>query len=112
MFAGQITGCEGYVESACIGLLAGYFASCLLKHKKPVLPPVTTAMGSMLRHLQDVTDIENYQPMNINFGLFPTVEVQITPNGKKRKLKGIDRKEYYCKRALEDCDAWLERLNE
>ena len=112
MFAGQITGCEGYVESACIGLLAGYFASCLLKHKKPVLPPVTTAMGSMLRHLQDVTDIENYQPMNINFGLFPTAEVQITPNGKKRKLKGIDRKEYYCKRALEDFDAWFEKLNE
>jgi methylenetetrahydrofolate--tRNA-(uracil-5-)-methyltransferase len=111
MFAGQITGCEGYVESAAIGMLSGYFASCLIKNIDPLLPPITTALGSMHKHLQDDTDIDSYQPMNINFGLFPTAEVQITPNGKKRKLKGMDRKEYYCNRALTDLQAWLEQVN-
>jgi len=112
MFAGQITGCEGYVESAAVGMMAGFFASYLIKNDEPSLPPLTTAMGAMLKHLNDDTDIENYQPMNINFGLFPTVEVQVTPSGKKRKLKGMNRKEYYCKRAISDFDAWLEQLNE
>lgn len=111
MFAGQITGCEGYVESASIGMMAGYFASCIVQNKEPILPPDTTAVGAMLKHLRDDTDIKNYQPMNINFGLFPTVGVQITPNGKKRKLKGMDRKEYYCKRALADFDCWAEKIN-
>ncbi|MBE6450893.1 MAG: methylenetetrahydrofolate--tRNA-(uracil(54)-C(5))-methyltransferase (FADH(2)-oxidizing) TrmFO [Alphaproteobacteria bacterium] len=111
MFAGQITGCEGYVESASIGMLAGYFAFCLINNKEPVLPPYTTALGSMLKHLSDDTDIKNYQPMNINFGLFPDIELQITPNGKKRKLKGMERKEFYCKRALKDLGTWLEQIN-
>lgn len=111
MFAGQITGCEGYVESASVGMLAGYFASCLVYENTPVLPPDTTAVGSMLKHLRDDTNIDCYQPMNINFGLFPTVDVQITPNGKKRKLKGMERKEYYCKRALQDFDIWLRKID-
>ena len=111
MFAGQITGCEGYVESASIGMLAGYFAACLVKNNEPSLPPETTALGSMLKHLSDDTNIEDYQPMNINFGLFPTASVQITPNGKKRKLKGMDRKSFYCSRALTDLSAWLEKIN-
>ena len=111
MFAGQITGCEGYVESSSIGMLAGYFASCIINNKEPFLPPQTTALGSMLKHLNDDTDVKNYQPMNINFGLFPEIELQITPNGKKRKLKGMDRKEFYCKRALADLAVWLEQIN-
>lgn len=111
MFAGQITGCEGYVESASVGMLSGYFASCLIQNKEPILPPETTALGSMLKHLKDDTDIEHYQPMNINFGLFPNIELQITPNGKKRKLKGMDRKKFYCTRALNDLDIWLEKIN-
>lgn len=111
IFAGQITGCEGYVESASVGMLSGYFASCLLQNNEPVLPPETTALGSMLKHLNDNTNIEDYQPMNINFGLFPTAEIQITPNGKKRKLKGMERKAFYCARALSDLNVWLEKIN-
>ena len=71
----------------------------------------STALGSMLKHLSDDTNIEDYQPMNINFGLFPTASVQITPNGKKRKLKGMDRKSFYCSRALTDLSAWLEKID-
>ena len=111
MFAGQITGCDGYVVSASVGMLAGYFASCMVYENTPILPPETTAVGSMLKHLRDDTNIDCYQPMNINFGLFPTVDVQITPNGKKRKLKGMERKEYYCKRALQDFDIWLRKID-
>ena len=110
MFAGQITGCEGYVESAAVGFMAGYFASTLIKGKEPVLPPETTAFGSMLAHLSDTTDVENYQPMNINFGLFPELPLQMTAKGKLRKLKGMERKEAYCSRALEDLNGWLEIL--
>ncbi len=104
MFAGQISGCEGYVESANTGMVAGYFAACLIKGKTPLLPPQTTATGAMLRHLSDTTS--EYQPMNINFGIFPTIQGEITSNGKFRKIKGADRKEAYCKRALEDFDEW------
>ncbi len=104
MFAGQISGCEGYVESANTGMVAGYFAACLIKGKTPLLPPQTTATGAMLRHLSDTTS--EYQPMNINFGIFPTIQGEITSNGKFRKIKGADRKEAYCKRALEDFDKW------
>ena len=110
MFAGQITGCEGYVESAAVGFMAGYFASALIKGKEPVLPPETTAFGSMLAHLADTTDVENYQPMNINFGLFLELPLQMTAKGKLRKLKGMERKEAYCSRALEDLNGWLEIL--
>ena len=109
MFAGQITGCEGYVESTAVGFLAGYFASCFIKGETPFLPPRETAFGSMLAHLQDIENIENYQPMNINFGLFPEIEPIITPNGKKRYLKGIERKEAYSRRALEKLNDWLKK---
>ena len=109
-FAGQITGFEGYVESAAIGLLAGYFAACELLEKNIALPPRTTAFGSMLAHLQDDTNIENYQPMNINFGLFPTISGEETNNGKFRKIKGTERKQAYCKRALADIQPWIAQL--
>ena len=94
MFAGQISGCEGYVESADTGMIAGYFAACLAKGKTPLLPPRTTATGAMLGHLAD--DTADYQPMNINFGIFPTIQGEITANGKFRKIKGAERKEAYC----------------
>ena len=107
-FAGQITGSEGYIENASVGLICGYFAACEIKNKTPILPPETTAIGAMLKHLRDDTDIENYQPMNINFGLFQNLEPEITSKGKKRYLKGAERKIAYCKRAKQDFDEWLD----
>lgn len=109
MFAGQISGCEGYVESANTGMLAGYYASCLIKNQTPIMPPRTSATGAMLGHLLD--DTADYQPMNINFGVFPTIQGEITSNGKFRKIKGADRKEAYCRRALADFAQWLEQIN-
>ena len=107
-FAGQITGSEGYIENACTGYLAGYFAACRLRGTAPVLPPRTTAFGAMLAHLTDDTNSEDYQPMNINFGIFPTISGEMTANGKFRKLKGLDRKKAYTRRALADIGPWLE----
>ncbi len=109
-FAGQITGCEGYIESAAVGFLAGYFAACEALDKEPALPPKVTAFGSMLGHLQDSTNIENYQPMNINFGLFPTICGETTANGKFRKIKGGERKQAYCERALAAIGDWIKQL--
>lgn len=109
LFAGQISGCEGYIESADTGMLAGYYAACLAKGLNPVVPPKTTATGAMLGHLLDTT--ADYQPMNINFGIFPTIQGEITANGKFRKIKGADRKEAYCQRALADFTDWLEHIN-
>ncbi len=107
-FAGQITGCEGYVESACIGLIAGIFAATLAFGKTPPLPPKTTAFGAMLAHLQDIENVEQYQPMNINFGLFEDLEPLITPAGKKKYLKGAEKKEALACRALKDFEQWFE----
>ena len=109
MFAGQISGCEGYVESADVGMLSGYYAACLLNGKKPEIPPATTATGAMQQHLHDTTG--EYQPMNINFGLFPTIQGEKTANRKFRKIKGADRKEAYCRRALYDFEEWLKKVN-
>ena len=109
-FAGQITGCEGYIESAAIGLLAGYFAACEAQQVQPVLPPETTALGAMLKHLRDDTNIDDFQPMNINFGIFPTIRGETTKNGKFRKIKGMERKEAYCRRALADIENWIAQI--
>lgn len=109
-FAGQITGCEGYIESAAIGLLAGYFAACEARQVQPVLPPETTALGAMLKHLRDDTNIDDFQPMNINFGIFPTIQGETTKNGKFRKIKGMERKEAYCRQALADIENWIAQI--
>ena len=109
-FAGQITGCEGYIESASIGLLCGYFVACEVLKKETILPPRTTALGSMLSHLIDETNSDDFQPMNINFGIFPTIQGEITNNGKFKKIKGMDRKTAYCHRALEDIQPWLKAI--
>ncbi len=110
MFAGQITGCEGYVESASIGWLAGYFAACCLKGAEPVLPPRECAFGCQLAHLTDDTDIERYQPMNINFGLFPELPKVMTAKGKLRYLKGTEKKAALTARALKAAKEWLDGL--
>ena len=106
-FAGQITGCEGYIESAAVGLICGYFAAAQILGQDVLLPPRTTAFGSMLSHLTDDTNIEDFQPMNINFGIFPTISGETTANGKFRKLKGAERKKAYSDRALHDIKEWL-----
>lgn len=102
-FAGQITGCEGYVESAAVGLLAGRFVAAEISGRSPVPPPSTTALGALLGHITGGADAETYQPMNINFGLFPPVET----SDSKRRLRGRERKQAYCRRALEDLAPWL-----
>jgi len=96
-FAGQITGCEGYVESAAIGLLAGRFAAAELSGDRLAAPPLTTALGALLGHITGGADAEIYQPMNVNFGLFPPIE------GKRKKA---DRKKAYTERAVADLEAW------
>src|SRR5690242_17578624 len=70
-FAGQVTGVEGYVESAAIGLLAGRFAAAELLGRPPAPPPPTTAFGALLGHITGGADARTFQPMNVNFGLFP-----------------------------------------
>ena len=110
-FAGQITGCEGYVESASVGWLAGYFAAELLHGRTPQLPPRETAFGCQLAHLTDATDIEHYQPMNINFGLFPELPKVMTAKGKLRPLKGTEKKAALTSRALAAAEVWLHGIS-
>ena len=100
-FAGQITGCEGYVESAAVGLLAGRFAAAEALGSDIAPPPPTTALGALLGHITGGADADIYQPMNVNFGLFPPVE-QIK--------KKADRKAAYTSRAREDLRAWQAAL--
>jgi methylenetetrahydrofolate--tRNA-(uracil-5-)-methyltransferase len=97
-FAGQITGCEGYVESAAIGLLAGRFAATERAGRTPSPPPPTTAMGALLGHITKGADATTFQPMNINFGLFPPLDAN---------TRGKERKQALSARALVDFDTWL-----
>ncbi len=97
-FAGQITGCEGYVESSAIGLLAGRFAAAELGGNALSAPPRTTALGALLAHITGEAEVETYQPMNVNFGLFPPIA------GKSKKA---DRKLLYTARARAAFAEWL-----
>ncbi|HYD19691.1 MAG TPA: methylenetetrahydrofolate--tRNA-(uracil(54)-C(5))-methyltransferase (FADH(2)-oxidizing) TrmFO, partial [Patescibacteria group bacterium] len=106
-FAGQVTGCEGYVESAAVGLMAGRFAAAEYFGKPVETPPVTTAMGALLNHITTGANAETFQPMNINFGLFPPISDEgLIPEGKK-KVDNRERKKAYALRALGDLDSWL-----
>lgn len=108
-FAGQITGCEGYVESAAIGLLAGRFAAGERQGQAFLPPPETTALGAILNHVTLGADAETFQPMNVNFGLFPPFDPSDGPrDARGRRLKGRARKAAYSARALADLDAWLD----
>jgi methylenetetrahydrofolate--tRNA-(uracil-5-)-methyltransferase len=102
-FAGQITGVEGYVESAAIGLLAGRFAAAERQGRTMVPPPATTALGALLRHITGGADAATFQPMNINFGLFPPLSEGAVTRGKRG-----ERKPLLARRALTDLDAWLD----
>src|SRR5271156_5965910 len=117
-FAGQITGCEGYVESAAIGLLAGRFAEAERLGERPHLPPPTTAHGALLAHITGghIETIDagpaSFQPMNINFGLFPPLGATpaYDPEGRKfgrGSAKNLARKGALSARALADLDRWI-----
>ncbi len=97
-FAGQITGCEGYVESAAVGLLAGRFAAAERRGETPVVPPATTAIGALLSHITGGADAASFQPMNVNFGLFPPLT-----DGVHKK----ERKPAIAARARADLESWL-----
>ncbi|NQW50002.1 MAG: methylenetetrahydrofolate--tRNA-(uracil(54)-C(5))-methyltransferase (FADH(2)-oxidizing) TrmFO [Rhodospirillales bacterium] len=100
-FAGQITGCEGYVESAAVGLMTGRFAAAERLGRTQAPPPPTTAMGALLGHITGGADATTFQPMNINFGLFPPIE---------GSFKGKERKQAMAVRALRDFDEWLKPM--
>jgi methylenetetrahydrofolate--tRNA-(uracil-5-)-methyltransferase len=120
-FAGQITGCEGYVESAAIGLLAGRFAAAEREREQLLPPPSTTAHGALLAHitgghLEAVTrdagppGPRSYQPMNINFGLFPPLAQAVKGEGGERLRgteKSLAKKRALTRRALADLDTWI-----
>lgn len=99
-FAGQITGVEGYVESAACGLMAGRFAADELMGLPMNPPPRTTALGSLLAHVTGEANAETFQPMNVNFGLFLPLD---------RTVKKDDRPNGYTSRALSDLSVWMEK---
>jgi methylenetetrahydrofolate--tRNA-(uracil-5-)-methyltransferase len=98
-FAGQITGCEGYVESAAIGLIAARFAIAERHGETLTSPPAETALGALLGHITGGADADTYQPMNVNFGLMPPIP------GRSKKA---DRKKMYTERARQKLAEWLQ----
>ncbi|MCS0496114.1 methylenetetrahydrofolate--tRNA-(uracil(54)-C(5))-methyltransferase (FADH(2)-oxidizing) TrmFO [Ancylobacter sp. MQZ15Z-1] len=115
-FAGQITGCEGYVESAAMGLAAGLFAAAEWHGAAPAVPPPTTAHGALLNHITgghiETLDAgpRSFQPMNVNFGLFPPLASAPTRDAEGNRLRGsaktVAKKQMMAARALGDMDAW------
>ncbi|MEO8454758.1 MAG: methylenetetrahydrofolate--tRNA-(uracil(54)-C(5))-methyltransferase (FADH(2)-oxidizing) TrmFO [Sphingomicrobium sp.] len=97
-FAGQITGCEGYVESAAVGLLAARFAATEMDGESLPAPPLETAFGALLAHITAGANAETFQPMNVNFGLMPPIE---------GRWKRADRKKAYTDRARAALAEWL-----
>jgi len=116
-FAGQMTGCEGYVESASIGLIAGLYAAADSRGQVLVSPPPTTALGALLGHITGghIETIEpgsrSFQPMNINFGLFPPLGAVPTKKPDGTRLRGnektVAKKQAISARALADLDRWI-----
>ena len=100
-FAGQITGCEGYVESSAVGIMAGLMAAAELAVEAWTPPPRTSAMGALLSHITGDAEAETFQPMNVNFGLFPPLH----------EVKKKSRKEAYTDRAKVDFGEWLAGLD-
>ena len=103
-FAGQITGCEGYIESAAIGLLAGRFAAAELAGSHLTPPPAETAFGALLGHITGGANADTYQPMNVNFGLFPPLVIE----GRSKKA---DRKRLHTDRARAALADWLGQVS-
>lgn len=118
-FAGQITGCEGYVESAAIGLFAGRVAAAERCGRKLPPPPPTTALGALLNHITGghIAAIDgatsSFQPMNVNFGLFPPIEEpRMSADGRRLRgpERGVARKRALSQRAAADLDSWIASL--
>lgn len=107
-FAGQITGCEGYVESASVGIMAARFAVSEINGEDYSMPPATTALGSLLHHITGGANADTFQPMNINFGLFPPLEVKIKGRRGERKA---GRKKAMSARALHDIQSWTAQMD-
>ena len=112
-FAGQMTGVEGYVESAAMGLMAGRFAAAERLGRQITPPPVTTAFGALINHITGghipgAPEQKTFQPMNINFGIMPPLESNRWPDG--RKMKKAERKPAKAARALKDLQEWLDAL--
>ena len=101
-FAGQLTGVEGYIESCAIGLLAGLYAASNLKNEDPLIPPPTTAIGALNRYVAE-SQSEDFQPMNVNFGIFPSLESHIR--------KKEDRRNAMITRANNDLEKWREEIS-
>jgi methylenetetrahydrofolate--tRNA-(uracil-5-)-methyltransferase len=101
-FAGQVTGVEGYVESAAIGLMAGRLAAYERLEREMPTPPNTTAFGAIISHITGGADAKTFQPMNVNFGLFPPLA---------QRTKKRERKPAMSKRALADLAVWMEENN-
>jgi methylenetetrahydrofolate--tRNA-(uracil-5-)-methyltransferase len=113
-FAGQVTGVEGYVESAAVGLLAGRFAAAERLGQAVVSPPATTALGALIGHITGGhldTGKGSFQPMNINYGLIPPIEGGAKRADDGRRLGSKERtrnkKQAVGERALRDLDAWI-----
>jgi methylenetetrahydrofolate--tRNA-(uracil-5-)-methyltransferase len=96
-FAGQMTGVEGYIESAATGLLAGMNAARVAADREPIVPPRTTALGALLCYISD-PERKRFQPMNVNFGLLPPLT---------EPLRGKAKKEAMTRRALAELDGWI-----
>lgn len=117
-FAGQVTGVEGYIESAAIGLLAGRFAALEALGRELVPPPPTTALGALIAHItgghilaDDMEAVGSFQPMNINYGLLPDIEPPTAREGGtklKGKARGAEKKRQQSIRALFDLKLWIE----
>ncbi len=106
-FAGQITGVEGYVESAAVGLAAGLFAGGQRLGRETAAPPATTALGALLGHITGNADAKTFQPMNVNFGLFPEIDAPEGLNKAQLREWRAGRKPRLAQRALADLDAWI-----
>ena len=105
-FAGQITGVEGYVESAAMGLLAGRLAAAELLGQSLPAVPETTATGALVTHISGGADAKTFQPMNVNFGLFPPVDAKGGRRGRRERYKA------YTDRAKQDWNAWLSQVDQ
>ncbi len=117
-FAGQITGCEGYIESASVGLITGRMAALQALGQAPnsALPPLETSIGALINHITGGAEADTFQPMNINFGLFPPLSkdeatvkyINKAGKTKRSKLRGKDRKKAYTDRAKTAFDSWID----